>query len=265
MSDDLGPDRRRSFDAAASTYHQARPRYPAVVFDRLMELLPPLPQILEVGPGTGHATEPMLRRGANVRSVEIGPRLAVELAERLSHYVLTQQLEVIVADYEDLEPEGRIADAVVCATAYHWISPGEQLARPPRWLAPAGRLAVIDTMQVDSSVDGGYFAAAQPIYEHYGQASGGPSNEPDTVEPPIHRRMMIEASCTDVTLDRCRWDQTYDASSYRALLNTYSGTLAMAEPIRTEMVDELVQLVDEMGGEIIRPLVITLATCRFAD
>lgn len=263
MKDDQASDRRRTFDRSAASYHEARPSYPEEVFDRLLELLPSGPSILEVGPGTGHATEPMLRRGAKVQAVEIGPRLAVELSHRLSDHLLTEQLEIVVADYEVLEPVAHFADAVVCATAYHWVSSAEQLTRPQRWLAPGGRLAVIDTMQVTSAADGGYFAAAHSIYERYGQATGTPSQEPDVVAPPIYGGMVGSDLCTDVTLDRWRWDQTYTPSSYRALLNTYSGTLAMDHPARGEMLNELVQLVDDMGGEVTRPLVITLATCRF--
>lgn len=263
MTDERGPDLRRTFDKAAASYHEARPSYPEEVFDRLAEFLPAGPSILEVGPGTGQATEPLLRRGANIQAVEIGPRLAVELSHRLTDYLLTQQLEVVVADYEVLEPVPGSADAVVSATAYHWVSSEEQLTRPRQWLVPDGRLAVIDTMQVTSTADGGYFAAAHSIYERYGQASGARSQEPDLAAPPIHGRMVSHEECADVTLDRWRWDQTYSAVSYRALLNTYSGTLAMEEPARSEMVDALVQLVDEMGGEVTRPLVITLATCRF--
>ena len=229
-----------------------------------MELLPPEPQLVEVGPGTGHATQLLLERGARVKAIEIGPKLGVALAQRLGNFLESGQLEVIIADYEGLEPESRMADAVVCATAYHWISPAEQLTRPRRWLVPEGRLAIIDTMQVQSDADGGYFEAAQPIYERFGHASGATGQEAETVRPAIHDRMVSDETCTDVTLDRCPWDQTYDASSYRDLLNTYSGTLAMAEPARTEMVDELIQLVEDMGGEVTRPLVITLATCRFA-
>lgn len=264
MSDDLEVDRRRTFDESASFYHDARPSYPDEIFERLTALLPTNPQILEVGPGTGQATEPLLMRGARIRAIEIGPKLAVELAQRLNDYVMSTQLEIVVADYEKMEPDASAFDALVCATAYHWISAAEQLRRPPRWLVPTGRLAIIDTMQVESSVDTGYFAAAQPIYERYGEASNSPLNDPATVVPPMHDRMVRHPACVDITIDRVRWDQTYDAASYRALLNTYSGTLAMAEPMRTEMVDELVELVDESGGQVTRPLVITLATCRFA-
>lgn len=263
MSDNGGSDRRRTFDEAATIYHDARPEYPEAIFDRLMGLVPSHPRVIEVGPGTGQATEPLLQRGATIRAIEIGPRLAEQLVHRLDGFVEPDKLEVIVGDFEDVEPDGWMADAVVSATAYHWISPAEQLARPRRWLTPTGRLAVIDTMQVESAVDGGYFEQSQPIYASYAQGTGGASQLPETVRPVIHDRMTNDPSCTDVTLDRYRWDQTYTSQAYRALLNTYSGTLAMPEPARTALVDDLVELVDDLGGTLTRPLVITLATCRF--
>lgn len=265
MTDAPPPERRRTFDTAASTYHAARPQYPEALFDRLMELVPSTPRVVEIGPGTGQATEPMLRRGAKVRAIEIGERLAAELASRLAADIEAGRLTVEVADFETVEPDARGADVVLCATAYHWISAGEQLTRPQRWLDAAGRLAVIDTMQVASDVDGGYFDAVNPIYERFGQASGGPSHQPGTVTSPIHDRMVADATYAKVTIDRYRWDQTYTATTYRALLNSYSGVLAMHQPARTEMVDQLVQLVDDMGGQLTRPLVITLATCQFTN
>lgn len=183
-------DRRRTFDQVAPAYHAARPGYPPALFDRLAELLPPEPSILEVGPGTGQATEPLLQRGATVRAVELGPNMAEVIRRRLAATIERGHLTVEVGDFEQLP-------------------------------SPAG------------------------------------------VRPPIHRRMCDAPDCTDVTLDRFRWDQTYTAESYERLLGTFSGTLAMEPLARSQMVRELVDLVRARGGSITRPLVITLATCSY--
>ena len=66
-------DPRKSFDQAAEIYDEIRPSYPAAAFDDLFALLPPRPNIIEVGPGTGQATRDILRRGAVVHAIEIGP------------------------------------------------------------------------------------------------------------------------------------------------------------------------------------------------
>lgn len=257
-------DLRRTFDGAASIYHDARPQYPEPLFDRLSELLPSEPAVLEIGPGTGQATEPLLARGATVRAIELGPHLAATLSTRLARFVDSGWLTVDVGDFEQLPVDVASMDAVVCATAYHWISPGEQLARPARWLRPPGRLAIIDTIQVTSDVDGGYYAAVQPIYERYGQAKHDEVRLPDDVRPPMHVRMQEHAQCVDVTLNRYRWDQRYTADEYRQLLHTFSGPLSMPEDRRQAMIDELVEVIEARGGSVTRPLVITLATCSFS-
>lgn len=254
---------RRTFDEAAASYHEARPAYPEELFDDLMGLLPSAPQILEIGPATGQATEPLLDRGAQVRAVEIGPKLAVALARRLAGRLESGALEVVVADYEQLEPERARFDAIVCATAYHWISPAEQLSRPPRWLTDSGRLMVIDTIQVESEVDGGFFHDSSDIYLRHGQAGARTLPSPEEAEPTIHAMMNADPRCVDATLTRYRWDQVYDADGYRALLNTYSGMLAMPPADRAALTDDLIDFVIERGGQVVRPLVITLATCRF--
>src|SRR5438067_10261104 len=72
-------DPRMSFDLAAEIYDEIRPSYPAALFDYLFDLLPPRPNILEVAPGTCQATRDLLRRGAVVHAIEIGPAMAARL------------------------------------------------------------------------------------------------------------------------------------------------------------------------------------------
>lgn len=256
-------DPRRSFDQSAPIYHRARPTYPDALFDLLFDLLPEAPRILEVGPGTGLATEPMLDRGASIRAVELGPNLASVLAERLAHSVADGHLVVEVGEFEQVDIEPGTVDAVVSATAYHWIASHEQLARPRRWLRPDGRLAVIDTIQVAADVDQGFFGAASPIFERFGQGRAGTVPLPDDAVPAIHTRMVADPYCRDLTLDRFRWDQTYSAADYGRLLLTFSGPLTMPIDERRRLVDELIELVEQRGGSVVRPLVMTLATCRF--
>ncbi len=259
----FGGDLRRTFDQSSGIYHAARPRYPAVLFDRLFELLPEEPCVLEVGPGTGVATDPMLERSAEVRAIELGPSLAACLSARLAEPVAAGQLQVEVGDFEAVAIEPSSVDAVVSATAYHWITRAQQLHRPAQWLRPQGRLAVIDTIQVASDVDAGFFEAARPIYARFGQEGRGSTPSPEAAVPDIHARMEDDHRCRDLTLDRYRWDQTYSAEAYEKLLLTFSGPLSMAVDQRTAMVKELGALVAYMGGSVVRPLVMTLATCRF--
>ena len=56
---------RATFDEAAELYDRARPGYPERLYDDLFALsgLSPGDRVVEIGPGTGQATAPMLKRG----------------------------------------------------------------------------------------------------------------------------------------------------------------------------------------------------------
>jgi SAM-dependent methyltransferase len=249
-----------SFDPAVDIYDEIRPSYPAALFDDLFELLPPHPNIVEVGPGTGQATRDLLRRGASVHAIEIGPGMAARLRSNLP----SDALRVTVGDFEHVPlPRGSM-DAVFSATAYHWISPAAQLDRPAGILEPGGILAIVDLNQVDSPDDDGFFAAVQPVYERYGEGHRGPPAPPrDGVDPAIRHALHSDRRFVDVRLYRYDWNQTYTAAAYRKLMRSYSVTQLMSPEDRERLLDDVETFIhDRFEGQITRPLVVTLTAAR---
>ncbi|WP_460630993.1 class I SAM-dependent methyltransferase [Leifsonia lichenia] len=259
MSDVSGDGAARlAFDAAAAVYDEVRPSYPSALFDALFALLPTRPDILEVGPGTGQATADLLARGATVHAVELGPALAVALRSKLP----SERLRVSIGDFERLPLAARSADAVFSATAYHWISPEAQLDRPALLLRDGGVLAVVDLIQVESADDRGFFAAAQPLYDQYGQGhTGPPAPTRQNVDPPIRSLIAADRRFERVEVRRYDWNQTYSAADYRKLMLSYSGTLLMPPEQREGLLDAVEALIVEaFDGTVTRPLVATLTT-----
>jgi SAM-dependent methyltransferase len=255
-------DIRLSFNEAAEIYDEVRPAYPAVLFDVLFQALPALPEIVEVGAGTGKATRDLLARGATVHAIEIGPAMAAKLRSNLP----TERLRVTVGDFEELRIPPASADAVFSASAYHWITPAAQTQRPAGILRPGGVLAILDLIQVDSPRDAGFFAAAQPIYERYGERhTGPPAPTRDRVDPAIRSVLEADERFRDVAVHRYDWDQTYSASDYRKLMLSYSGTQMMDEAARIGLLDDMEAFIEaDFGGRITRPLVATLTTGVFS-
>jgi SAM-dependent methyltransferase len=251
-------DVRLSFDGVAEIYDEVRPSYPGAMFDDLFQMLPPRPEMVEVGPGTGQATKDLLARGASVHAIEIGAGMAGRLQANLP----VDRLRVSVGDFEQLPVEACSADAVFSASAYHWIRPPAQTDRPARILRPAGVLAIVDLIQISSPSDRGFFAAAQPIYERYGQGHAGPpAPTRAAVEPPIRAVIAADSRFHSVAVRQYDWDQSYSARQYRKLMLSYSGTQMMDEPIRLALIDELERFIEaEFGGRVTRPLVVTLTT-----
>jgi hypothetical protein len=188
------------------------------------------------------------------------------MAATLRGKLPSPRLQVSVGDFEEIDLPGACADAVFSATAYHWISPHAQTDRPAFLLRPAGVVAIVDLIQVSSPADRGFFDVAAPIYERHGEGHHGPAAPPrDQVDPPIRHVLEGDGRFHGVAVRRWDWDQTYTASEYRKLMLSYSGTQAMAREQRLGLLDDIEALIGrEFGGQITRPLVVTLTTATLS-
>ncbi|HET6873710.1 MAG TPA: class I SAM-dependent methyltransferase [Acidimicrobiales bacterium] len=251
-------DIRLSFNEAVEVYNAVRPSYPSRLFDALFEMLPSEPEIVEVGPGTGQATRDLLARGASVLAVEIGPALAAKLRSNFA----SDRLKVRVGDFEGIDIGEGAADAVFSASAYHWISREAQTDRPATILRPGGILAIMEVIQVDSPHDAGFFKAAQPIYDRYGQGHKGPPTPTrERVDPAIRTVLEADPRYHSVAVCTQDWNQTYSASEYRNLMLSYSGTQMMGEADRACLLDDIESFIRrEFRGVVTRPLVAALTT-----
>ena len=65
---------RRIFDTIPEQFDKYRPRYSAELFADLIAYagISPEKSVLELGPGTGQATEPILDTGCDYHAIEIG-------------------------------------------------------------------------------------------------------------------------------------------------------------------------------------------------
>jgi SAM-dependent methyltransferase len=258
--------RRKLFDQAVDDYDEARPKYPERLFDDLLTAaaVGGTPRVLEIGPGTGQATLPLLERGCAVVAVELGPRLAARLRANVAGF---KDASVVVGSFEEVDLPPASFDIVTAATAIHWVDPAVRYRRAHRLLRAGGVVAIIELIQVQGSKTPDFFEAAHPIYGLYREEE---RNRPlpqapaaETVQP--RERAEIEASglFDPVQVFRYRWDQTYTAEQYARLLGTFSDTLAMAETAREGLIRDLCQLIDaRFGGRIVRPLVVTLTVAR---
>lgn len=73
--------------------------------------------------------------------------------------------------------------------------------------------------------------------------------------------MATDSRFDRIAVNRYDWNQIYTSADYRKLMLSYSGTQMMAELDRVGLLDEIESLViGDFGGEISRPLVVTLTT-----
>ena len=253
---------RTTFDGAALLYDEVRPGYPEELFDDVVELsgIPPGGRILEIGCGTGQATLPFARRGYRVLCVELGENLAAVARRNLAPY---PRAEVRTGDFESFPlPEGAF-DLAVSATAFHWLDPALAYPKTARALRPGGAIALFWNEHVYSEASGGFFEAAQKVYER---------ETPEIVKPDDHKGLYrpedlpdraaeIEASGLfgEVVRRDYRWDEPYDAEGYLRVLSTYSGHIALDPASRERLFRGISDLIEgEHGGRIVKGYLTTL-------
>lgn len=133
---------RSSFAGKAHAYHQTRPRSSRAFVRSILDYceLDPGARVLEIGCGTGQATQAFLDNGCKVTAVEKAADMAELALETLS--VGSGKLTIHTQAFEEFEI-GERYDLVFAANALHWIQPELRYSKPLSALEPGGYFAVL--------------------------------------------------------------------------------------------------------------------------
>jgi SAM-dependent methyltransferase len=256
---------RLTFDTAAERYERIRPRYLPDVFDEIERFggLGRGSRVLEVGCGTGQATIDLATRGYEVVAVELGAELAAIARRRLVGF---PDAEVIVADFERWELPAEPFDAVVAATAFHWIDPEIRFQKAADALQPGATLAIIDTDHVAGGTEP-FFVDAQDCYERWDPSTeSGLRLSPASAVEPNTDEVARSARFGPTTVRSYEWDQVYTTADYVDLLLTYSGHLALEPSLRADLLDCIARLIeDRYGGSITKHYLTTVRLAHRRD
>jgi SAM-dependent methyltransferase len=263
-----GRERRRvTFDNIADSYHQARPDYPAELYDELVSAagLSPGDRLLEIGCATGKATLPLAARGFRLTCLELGHELAAAARRNLAGL----DAEVIDSSFESWQPTSGSAgfDLVFAATAWHWIDPEVRYRKAWQLLRPGGHLAIWSAFHVVPDDGDQFFAEIQPVYDEIGESLPGDWMFPRPGELPDGSAEAAASGLFEpVAVSQFDWELRYDADGYIALLDTFSGHLMMADWQRDRLYGEIRRrLAERPDGQLRRHWGAALLVARRND
>ncbi len=135
---------RLIFDTIPEEFDRWRPRYCPEAFAALAEYaeLGPDKRVLEIGPGTGQATEPVLDTGCQYLGVELGEHLATVMRRKFGN---RPNFSLIRDDFVTCDVGEEQFDLIYSAATIQWIPEAIAFPRVLSLLKPGGVLAMMKT------------------------------------------------------------------------------------------------------------------------
>lgn len=203
-------------------------------------------RVLEIGPGTGRATRPLASLGAEVTAVELGANLARVAARELADL---RSVTIVKVAFEDWPLPPQPFDAVVVATAWHWLDSAVSWRRVEEALRPGGHLGIISTHHVNGGTRA-FFTAVQECYVRWDGVTQPGYRLPEAAEVPTLTN-DLSATLTLVSVTRYETELDYSADECVDLLLTYSDHRDLEPRARDGLLDCIHGLITrEFGGKI---------------
>jgi SAM-dependent methyltransferase len=236
-----------TFNSVAEQYDAFRPAYPPAAFDYLRDVASLLPnsRVLEIGCGTGLATEGLLPLGVEVTAIDPGDEMIAVARRRIAG---RGNVAFHVAKFEDFETEAEAYALVLSAQAFHWVPPEIGYAKAADALRSGGVLAIMGHVYGDppdalmDAFEPHYLQHAPHLWrlpsDSVWYLPGGPFAgwiaASDRYEAPEHAAWPVpDRLSADAFIDR---------------LGTISAYLMLAAEARTALFQGLHGAVSEAGG-----------------
>jgi SAM-dependent methyltransferase len=262
----MSSPRRLVFGAVADLYDRHRPGYPPALIDDVVADagVAPGERVLEVGAGTGKATEALLARGLDVVAVEPSREMADALRQRPG----AEQVQIVLSDFEHAELGGETFGLLLSAQAWHWVDPATGYMRARSALRPGGLLALVWN-RVAWPPEHPLRRALTATYERVvpDLANDGPMHPAypgSSADPDWTAEIALQPGFGQAQVRYYPWSIDYTAETYPALLATLSELRLLDAPVRQRLLDAVAQTVDEHGGSFTMPMRTRLCTARVA-
>ena len=235
---------RKVFDTIPEQFDKYRPRYSAELFDDLIAYagISPDKTVLELGPGTGQATEPILNTGCDYHAIELGEHLA-EMMKR--KYGERQNFHIVNDDFITHDFGSQKFDMIYSAATIQWIPEKIAFSKTFELLKPGGTLAMMLTAGEYRTSNEELYSKIQEVYSAY--------FKPETEYKHGAFTYANAAQYGYHGFERREFfgRREFTADEYVAFSGTHCDHIVIPEPYRSKFFDGLRQAVLEAGNKIV--------------
>ena len=241
--------RRASCARHAALYDAVRPSYDPRAAGELTGLGT---RLLEIGAGTGKATELLARAGFTITALEPGGQLAAVL--RAKHL---PNVTVVESRFEDFTGTG--FDIVLAAQAWHWMDPARKFAlaaaAAPHLVLLYNEKATLEP-ELRTELDAAYARYFPPDSPRY------PIDAVADTRAGFVRDIAASGLYGEPRVAELPWTERYSTARYLELLSTYSDHAVLAAEPRAGLFAQIAAAIDKRGGAIDIPYVTLVVIAR---
>jgi len=244
---------RSAFGTDAAGYHVGRIGYPEDLFEGLFARTVPHPDILEIGAGTGLATEG-LWRGAPTSITAIEPDAA--LVQFLLNRFPNQPLKAITSGFIEADVTSKF-DLITCAAAFHWMDADTALQKITSLLRPNGIWAMWWNSYLNPSIGDPLADAIMSLLDGVALPPSVRRQGHYSLDVEHHYGVLSKAGFADVQHKIYRRERTMTAAEVCALYASYSFVRALNDDAQTELLACIRDLVKVQFGGLAPNVVLT--------
>jgi SAM-dependent methyltransferase len=239
-------ERRLTFGSVADLYDRSRPSYPGELVRDVIAYCRECASALEVGAGTGKATELFVGRGIEVHALEPSAEMAAFGRRRCPG------VEFDVCDFETFDAGGRLFDLVFSAQAWHWVSPEVRYVKARALLRAGGALALFwNRAQWEENPLREALSARAYQGIEFGPMPGPmypSSNTPPELWGDWPSEIGASPGFGDLEQRAYGWDREYSTAEYLEVIQTHSDHIMLGPERLGRLVDAVGAVIDEAGG-----------------
>ena len=235
---------RRIFDTIPEQFDKYRPRYSQELFDYLIDYtkLGPEKTVLEIGPGTGQATDPILGTGCDYHAIELGEHLYAKMREKYDRF---PNFHIVNDDFITRDFGEQRFDLIYSAATIQWIPEDVAFSKTFALLKPGGVLAMMLTKADYRTSNEDLYRKIQKLYDQY--------FKPDIPYPHggFKYDNALNYGYTGFERHDFRGRREMDPDEYVSFCGTHCDHISLQEPYKTPFFEGLRNTVAENGGNVV--------------
>ena len=245
---------RRIFDTIPEQFDKYRVHYSPELFAEFIKLaaITSTSTVLELGPGTGQATEPVLDTGCDYNCIEIGDNFCNVLQRK---YGSRKNVTIIHDDFITHDFGDQRFDVIYSAANIQWIPEEVAFSKTYSLLKPGGTLAMMKLQGDYKTPNEALYKRIQHVYDTLFKP-----DMPYTIQ--FKYENALNYGYVDFKRQDFQGRRELSTEDYLGYCGTHSDHLSIPEPYKTIFFNGLREAVDEFGGKVIFNDTYVLMTVR---